>query len=65
MRLLINLNTGEEMHVSDDIVEVVRCKDCKYHEDLEAGGVKCGRIEGLLMIFPNDYCSYGRRRTEE
>lgn len=30
MKLLIKRNTGEEMLVSDDIVEVVRCKDCKH-----------------------------------
>lgn len=44
-----------------DVVEVVRCKDCKYHKDLD-GGVQCQRIDGLLMIFPDDFCSYGERR---
>ena len=44
-----------------DVIEVVRCKDCKYHEDLE-GGVQCQRVDGLLMNFPDDYCSYGRRK---
>ena len=44
-----------------DVVEVVRCKDCKYHRDLD-GGVKCDRMDGLLMTLPNDYCSYGRRK---
>lgn len=44
-----------------DVVEVVRCKDCKYHRDLE-GGVKCGRMDGLLMTLPNDFCSYGERK---
>ncbi len=48
---------------SVDAVEVVRCKDCKYHRDLD-GGVKCDRMDGLLMTLPNDYCSYGRGRTE-
>ena len=44
----------------EDVVEVVRCKDCKYHKDLDSG-VQCQRIDGLLMIFPDDYCSYGRK----
>ena len=44
-----------------DVVEVVRCKDCKYHADLD-GGVKCQRIDGLLMTLPYDYCSYGERK---
>lgn len=48
---------------AEDVVEVVRCKDCKYHRDLD-GGVKCERIDGLLMTLPNDFCSYGRRRTD-
>jgi hypothetical protein len=48
---------------AEDVVRVVKCKDCKYHEDLD-GGVKCKRIDGLLMIFPDDYCSYGRRTKE-
>lgn len=47
-----------------DVVEVIRCKDCKYHRDLD-GGVKCERMDGLLMTLPNDFCSYGRGRTEE
>jgi hypothetical protein len=46
-----------------DVVEVVRCRDCKYHHNLE-GGVKCERLDGLLMTLPNDYCSYGRRKME-
>ena len=43
-----------------DVVEVVRTKDCKYHHNLD-GGVKCERMDGLLMTLPNDFCSYGRR----
>ena len=43
-----------------DAVIVVRCKDCKYHRDLD-GGVKCDRMDGLLMTLPDDYCSYGER----
>lgn len=44
-----------------DVVEVVRCKDCKYHRDL-TGGVECKRLDGLLMPLPNDFCSYGERK---
>lgn len=45
-----------------DAVQVVRCKDCKYRRDLD-GGVKCDRMDGLLMTLPDDYCSYGRKST--
>lgn len=47
-----------------DVVEVVRCKDCKYHRDLD-GGVKCERMDGLLMTLPNDFCSYGQKKGGE
>ena len=47
---------------NEDVVEVVRCKDCKkYNTD------DCMMIHGKKMnrnIFANDYCSYGER-TEE
>lgn len=42
-----------------NVVEVVRCKDCKkYNTD------DCMMIHGKKMnrnIFANDYCSYGER----
>ena len=44
---------------SADVVEVVRCKDCKkYNMD------DCMMIHGKKMnrnIFANDYCSYGEK----
>lgn len=47
-----------------DVVEVVRCKDCKYCRTLKDGGSQCERIDGLLMTKPNDYCSYGERKEQ-
>ena len=47
-----------------DIVEVVRCKDCKYYADY--GRVwDCKKYEG--MNFPNedDFCSYGERKDND
>lgn len=47
-----------------DVVEVVRCKDCKYlslewiGDDLEYI-CKCG--SAMINITPNSYCSYGKR----
>lgn len=46
-----------------DVAEVVRCKDCKYHRNLD-GGVKCERMDGLLMNLPDDFCSYGVRKID-
>ena len=53
-----------ERAVEAGYVKVVRCKECKHHRDLD-GGVKCERIDGLLMTLPNDYCSYGERKDNE
>ena len=45
-----------------DAVPVVRCKDCKYHDEGENYIYCCA----LKMIFPNDsefFCKYGDRGT--
>ena len=48
----------------NDVVEVVRCRDCVYCD-------RDGRCEapenGLIMEYvkPDDYCSYGERRSDE
>ncbi len=43
-----------------DVVEVVRCKDCKYHAEFSS---KCNKLN-LTPMLPSDYCSYGERRGE-
>ena len=40
-----------------DKVEVVRCKDCKYHVEFQS---KCNKLH-LTPMLPNDYCSYGEK----
>lgn len=42
-----------------DVVEVVRCKDCKhYQKDMLFGNAYCdGR-----QVKPDDFCSYGERK---
>lgn len=42
---------------SADVIEVVRCKDCKYHDEFSS---KCNKLH-LTPMRPNDYCSYGER----
>ena len=37
-----------------DVVEVVRCKDCKHWHNGD-----CYRLE---LSLPNDFCSYGERK---
>lgn len=58
-----------------DVVEVVRCKDCKHAilDLMEKGMVVCRRPvlkNGQLLPFNwenkyNDFCSYGERKDEK
>lgn len=59
--ILANGESCSQFKNDSYFVKVVRCKDCKYHRDLDVG-VTCERMDGLLMNFPDDYCSYGRRK---
>lgn len=57
-----------------DMVEVIRCRDCKYFREanLEKLGIKspvyyCRRL-GFLFgdgPFPDDYCCWAERRDAE
>lgn len=41
-----------------DVVEVVRCRDCEYYDNL-----LCGRFNAYgTSVEEDDYCSYGERR---
>lgn len=42
-----------------DVVEVVRCKDCKWYD-----GNECLEQLGLVCARDEDFCSWGERRTE-
>ena len=55
--------------LDNDVVPVVRCKDCKYFipkVDGTVGFCKCGEVCGYLttMRVADDFCSYGERKTE-
>ena len=41
-----------------DVVQVVRCKDCKYFSEIQHCGI-------LGFCEPNEYCSRGEKRKEE
>jgi hypothetical protein len=51
-----------------DVVEVVRCKDCKYREDLNDRlnniRVFCTLAVDVKEVDLTDYCSYGERRED-
>lgn len=47
-----------------DVVEVVRCKDCKHRVyDKERGWLYCSVYYGLGSVRDNNYCSFGERRS--
>ncbi len=45
---------------SADVVEVVRCKDCKHYKDNHRCYSKYSNMNDYRS--PDDYCSYGERR---
>lgn len=47
-----------------DVVEVVRCKDCKHYVAQYCTRDINGRTNMFLMN-EKDYCSYGERKAEE
>lgn len=50
-----------------DAVEVVRCKDCKWYQIRKWDDGKpqfdCRKTHALLDVKPDDFCSYGERRS--
>ena len=51
----IEILTEIEYTPTADVVQVVRCKDCKYFSEIQHCGV-------LGFCEPNEYCSRGERR---
>ena len=55
-----------------DVVEVVRCKDCKHKVNF-CGRIMCGRlmyrlsdgVGGLTATTSENFCSYGERKDDE
>lgn len=51
---------------TEDIVEVVRCKDCGWYEKLIwQEGFDCRKLGCMSQPMPDDFCSYGRRIYEK
>ena len=44
-----------------DAVEVVRCRECKYHEDTSITEYEHCCLIGKTVRY-NDFCSYGERK---
>ena len=50
-------------HGYADVVEVVRCRDCKYYESYRGKVGRCSKCIGLRRA--SDFCSYGERRAND
>ena len=48
---------------TSDMVEVVRCKDCKYRKKQVCANPSAGMWSGVELR-ENDCCSYGERRSD-
>ena len=60
------LMKDDALHVIDsipaaDAVEVVRCRDCKYHEDTSITEHEHCCLIGKTVRY-DDFCSYGERK---
>ena len=60
-RVAFNINEKADYLLQHDVVPVVRCKDCKHLIFSDFYG-ECSKY--VKVVLPNDYCSYGERRTE-
>lgn len=52
----------------EEVMEVVRCKDCRYYRDFY-DELRCsvftGSCDRPYPTGPDDFCSYGERRSDE
>ena len=56
---------GRVMYIIEHKAEqVVRCKDCKHHEDEEMGMVYCTHIVGS-WVAEDFFCADGERRSDD
>ena len=62
---MIDVHRSIDATPTADVVEVVRCKDCKYFK-MMGTTPRCNFYKGLATtVSPQtDYCSYGERREE-
>jgi hypothetical protein len=57
------MGSVEDSIVEEDVVPVVRCKDCKHciYISYACGDVRCGKLH-TDFITENSFCSYGEKR---
>ena len=55
----------EKKEALADIVEVVRCKDCKYSEVDENDNLWCAFYNEKIREMPTGYCWHGERKETD
>lgn len=48
--------------LTEDVVEVVRCRDCKHFMTDALGQQVCNRTFMMFHMGSDDFCSYGERK---
>ena len=62
---LFGFENCENFISAADVVEVVRCSECKYFgKELKQGKHSCLNYQ-LPYCLENDYCSYGERKDDD
>ena len=61
---LIDLIKVADHLIANDVVEVVRCKDCFHCEDQGMSGLYCNHPDerNPFGCLPDDFCNCGERR---
>ena len=54
----------EKQTPSEDVVEVVRCKDCEFYGENSLGVMFCTKPAGLVSTQRSNYCGYGKRKEQ-
>lgn len=49
---------------TEDVVDVVRCKDCKHGRETKYGFYVCSNEEERFAHDEMHYCSYGKRKEQ-
>ena len=59
---IANIVRDENIAPAEDVVEIVRCSECKYFgKELKQGKHSCLNYQ-LPYCLENDYCGYGERK---
>lgn len=53
----------KEEDVPIDIIQVVRCRNCKFYNTSYGNHSVCTRTKEHISMNDTDYCSYGERRV--